>query len=512
MTSTKKEIESMAEAPQPRIASTAEVVAMLSALIFEMTADGYFLAFHGGEEEDLYLSPDKFVGEHFSESLPGAITAKIQKAFDELDKGEASTTIEYFLPSHDPKVEELQYFECQLVAMESGNRLAIVRNMTEAWRARMVLQKEEERFRHLVQNIPGAVYRTRIDVNWTAVFFSSRIVDLCGYPAEDFVSGRRHFGSVIHPEDRVRIEEEVAAAVKNRSFFDLSYRIIDADGDIRQIHERGQGVYGEDDEPRFIDGVMFDVTDIHQMRQRVLTNHRMAAVGNLAAGVAHEINNPLAIIMANLEYVSEELDVVVRAIGDDPPIVDALDDVGRAISKVQSGTDRVRRIIDDLRTFSDTAESRADQIELRRIVTWAIQRFESRLEGSAPSISTNIETVPAIWASEVGVVQVIWNLLDNAFDAVRHKASGEALVEVTLRSQGDHVLLEIADNGEGMEAEVANRAFEPFFTTKAVGQGAGLGLFVCQGLLKGMDGTISFDTRVGEGTRVQVCFPVLDRI
>ena len=475
-------------------------------LVLEFDPQGVYVAYHAGPRGELYCKSEDFIGRHFSDVLPENASRKIQEGLQRvLDSGQPCE-ISYLLAIDG----ELKYFDCRLLPVQTGNILALTRNMTESWRSRTELEQNESQFRALVTNIPGVVYRCHIDSDWTAVYISENVEKLLGYPAENFMSGQRVLASCIHPEDRTSLAREIDEAVKAKRQFDLTYRMIDSDGNIHHVQERGRPVYAQLDEAHYIDGVIFDVTDIHQMRQRVLINHKMAAVGSLAAGVAHEINNPLAIILANLEYVSEELSAITKAVAADPPVVEALADVGTAITKVQSGTDRVRRIIDDLRTFSDAAESRADQIDLRRLVSWAVQSFDST-SNLSPEVTLKLGAVPEIWASEVGIVQVIWNLLANAFDAISTQNINGGELGISLSSDDELVVLEVTDNGPGMNEEVARRAFEPFFTTKAVGEGAGLGLFVCQGLVEGMDGEIDLLTTPGEGTTVRVSFPTVHR-
>ena len=478
-----------------------EIIAGMPDLIFEFDGTGRFCAFHGGNPDKLYVPPDEFLGRTVDDVLPAEAAEKLQAAIDAITETGRPQRVNYTLPMGD----DYQFFECRLFPLTDSGSIAIVRNITDSWRAKTELEQSEARYRTLVNNLPGLVYRCLIDEDWTAVFMSQGVEDILGYPAEEFLGRHRTLAQVTHPEDRLRVQREVHQAVNQKIPFQLSYRMIDADGNVRHVSERGQAVYAEHDAVNYLDGVVFDVTEIHQMRQRVLVNSKMAAVGNLAAGVAHEINNPLAIAMANLEYVTEELGDVTAAVANDAPVHEALGDVGRAVNKVQEGIDRVRTIIDDMRTFSDAAESRADQIDLKRLVDWALWRSDSRAD-FGDTVVTCLEDVPSVWASEVGIVQIIWNLLDNALEAIADLDDGS--VEVSLTHDDDHVYLKVVDNGPGMSPEIADRAFEPFYTTKQVGQGAGLGLFVCQGLVEGMDGEISLQTDPGEGTRVIVSFPV----
>lgn len=482
------------------------VLKHLPDLVFEFTPDGIYIAFHGGPEELSFLGKAmQLIGSSIQEVLPEPAAHQLLETIKRVHADGQPRGVYIVLPQQG----ELHNYDCRVTRLASGNCLAVCRRITEAWRARAALQRSEEKFRALVHNLPGIVYRCLNDTNWTAIYLSETVTDILGHEIDEFFNGSHHLANSIYPEDRATVQRAMLDAIERREAYDLTYRMVTKEGELRYVHERGRPVFDSSGQGVFLDGVIFDTTEIHQMRQRVLASHKMAAVGNLAAGVAHEINNPLAIAMANLDYIAEEFAALTPSLPPHSPLSEAIDDIGKAITKVQSSTDRVRRIIDDLRTFSDSAEGRADRVNLQRLVSWAIRRFDPHIYPGACRLSVDLQNVSPIWASEVAVVQIVWNLLENAFDAIADLPPDEQSVELTLRPAGEFTLLQVRDTGPGMSPEVARRAFEPFFTTKAVGKGVGLGLFVCQGLLEAMDGEIIVDSRPGEGTTVQVLFPAL---
>ena len=482
-----------------------QILSTLPDLIFEVDDQHRLVALHGSSSVPTHLPPEEFLGEDYRDVLPESVAEAMNQAFARLKETGEMVTTSYRLPING----EMRSWQARILpGPKAGWMIVVVRDMTDEWLSKSAVAQSEDRYRTLVNNIPGVVYRCHIDDVWSAIFVSPGIEDLLGYSVDDFISGGETLGSFIHPEDRSHVQELVMDAVDNDRPFHVSYRAIDAEGQIRHITERGQAIYDDHDQRRYLDGAFFDVTDMHHMRQEVLVNSKMAAVGNLAAGVAHEINNPLAIAMANLEYVAEEVTDVIDAVDADPHVEEALDDISIGIGKVQTAIDRVRAIVDDLRTFTDAAEGLAQQVDLRRLVEWVIRRVRTKSRNPI-DLTVSLDDVPSIWASEVGAVQVLWNLLDNAVEAIQSQG-GDGTIRISLYSEDDHVYLIVDDNGPGMAPEIAQRAFEPFYTTKQVGQGAGLGLFVCQGLIKGMDGTIDVETQPGEGTRVTVSFPAYE--
>jgi PAS domain S-box-containing protein len=167
--------------------------------------------------------------------------------------------------------------------------LGTVMEITEHKRAEEALHASEERFRSLVSNIPGAVYRCACDPDWTMEFISEAIEDLCGYPSSDFYANRlRTYASVIHPDDRATVEREIFGAVNARRPFALEYRLLHADGSVRCVHEQGQGAFDSGGQVRWLDGVIFDVTERNRTKEALqeTTERFSAAFGYAAIGMA----------------------------------------------------------------------------------------------------------------------------------------------------------------------------------------------------------------------------------
>lgn len=486
-------------------ATPEEILELLPDLVFELSMDGHYLEYHAGPRSELYAPPDEFRNKHFSDVLPTPVAEKFEDGLQKLSDTGEPTEVSYVLPVDGG----LEFFECRFVALDDDRAVALVRNMSDTWRTKTELQQSEARFRTLVNNIPGLVYRCLTDEAWTALYISPSVEEMFGYRPDAFIARNTSLQSLIHPEDRNQVRRSVLEAIERREPFYLSYRMIDADDDVRHVTERGQAVYSDNDEVEYLDGVIFDVTDLHRMRQRLFVTSKMAAVGSLAAGVAHEVNNPLAIVLANLELLDEKRDDFIDIYGDDSRFADDLAEIEEAIDKIRNSVERVRDITDTLRTFTDAAESRADHIDLQRLVHWAIDRMGRRVDSDS-CIEIDLAEVPPIWASEMGVVEVVWQLLDNALDAISHRDDEGGRIAVDLTHDDDRVYLDVQDNGPGMAPEVLTRAFDPFYTTKQVGQGTGLGLFVSQGLVEGMDGRLELDSTPGEGTRVTISFPTYE--
>ncbi len=252
-----------------------------------------------------------------------------------------------------------------------------------------------------------------------------------------------------------------------------------------------------------------DVTERKQMQARLLLSDRMASVGTLAAGVAHEINNPLAYVTANLGYVHEELTRHQEV----PPAPATLKSVCAALSEALHGADRVQTIVGDLKTFSrETRETQQDPIravDVKKVMESTLNLAAAEIRHRARVVK-DYGQVPPVRGNDSRLGQVFLNLLVNAAQAI--PADGDAdhheIRLVTRMAPSGHVSVEVTDTGAGIAPELMGRIFDPFFTTKPVGVGTGLGLSICHNLISAMGGEIHVHSDLGRGTTFQVLLQV----
>lgn len=241
-----------------------------------------------------------------------------------------------------------------------------------------------------------------------------------------------------------------------------------------------------------------------RLNARLSRADRMASVGTLAAGVAHEINNPLTYVIGNLYYALEELDA-------DPADMQHLrGELNELLRDALDGAERVRRIVRDLKTFSRASDGdeEDERIDVHAAVEAAINLVRNEIRHRA-RLSLELTDVPSLPGNESRLVQVLVNLLMNASQSIQEgNAEAENITVRTRFEPSGHVLVEITDSGCGMPHEVQSRIFDPFFTTKPVGVGTGLGLSVTHGIVKSMKGEIRVRTRAGQGSTFTVALPV----
>jgi two-component system NtrC family sensor kinase len=264
--------------------------------------------------------------------------------------------------------------------------------------------------------------------------------------------------------------------------------------------------------------VVFLVRDIsHQkmLEQSLLQADRLAALGTLSAGVAHEVSNPLGYVTSNLNFASKTVAEVLGSLkkgegGPDPAWLETvLQDCADALSEAREGTTRIRHVVSDLKTFARGADQGGGGADVRRALEAALNMARLEIRHRAQLVK-HLEAVPPVRGSEARLGQVFLNLLLNAAQAIPEGAPDTNRVEVRLSAEDQWVVVELEDTGAGIPPELLKRIFDPFFSTKPAGVGTGLGLSICHGIVTEMGGEITVKSSVGQGTCFRVRLPIVD--
>ena len=254
-----------------------------------------------------------------------------------------------------------------------------------------------------------------------------------------------------------------------------------------------------------------DISELHKLQQTTIRNDRVIALGTLAASVAHEINNPLAYVLAQAEGVDGEIDALEGLLAKmhDPEVPAAraaLVRLREGLAPVRSGTARIASITRDLRTFSRPEETSLCPVDLRGVVLSVLKLVGKEIEARARLVLDLQQTRP-VMGNEARLVQVVLNLVVNAIQALPLDSAGTNEVTLRTRDEGARVLLEVSDSGPGVPAADRDRIFEPFFSTKEIGKGTGLGLFVCRNIVQGLAGEVEVLDRPVGGALFRVTLP-----
>ena len=273
----------------------------------------------------------------------------------------------------------------------------------------------------------------------------------------------------------------------------------------------------------------------HQMHARVVQSEKLASLGMLSAGVAHEINNPLAYIANNLAVLERDIGSLLallstyeRAHGllashcpetlaeidrlndecDFPYIRENLDKILRS---TRQGVKRVAEIVHNLRGFARLDRAAVDQVDIHEALSSAIEMISGRLQRRRIALDEQKGEIPLVSASPVQINQVFLNLLVNAMQAIEQTHREDGRIVIRTRANGKDVIVEITDNGCGIPADVLPQIFDPFFTTKGVGDGTGLGLSITHGIIQDHSGRMEVESTPGQGTCFRVVLPVSRR-
>jgi PAS domain S-box-containing protein len=384
---------------------------------------------------------------------------------------------------------------------------SLVADVTERRDAEEALKRSEARFRELIERIPEAIVVSR---EGRFVYVNPALLVYLGYESPVDLIGRS-LTDVAHPDDRPTLLDRRSRIARGESPAAAELRLVRRDGaivtaEVNSVRVEWDGVVSSV-------AVIRDVTERKQMQLRLLQADRMASVGTLAAGVAHEINNPLAYLMANLDVVAaRKLPEILRRIDackdrspEEARVVS--EEVAQALEMLEiarEGAARVRDIVRDLKTFSRTDDERRGPVDVRRVLDASINMAWNEIRHRARLVKDYGE-VPPVHANESRLGQVFLNLLVNAAQALQVGGATENEIRVRVAlDAGGRVAIEVSDTGPGIAHEILGRIFDPFFTTKPVGVGTGLGLWICQGIVTSLGGELAVHSERGRGATFTV--------
>jgi PAS domain S-box-containing protein len=352
-------------------------------------------------------------------------------------------------------------------------------------------------FRRVIDSIPDAVLVHRGGV---IRYANPAILAMLGLEAPADLAGH-HVIEFLHPEEPARAQVPFLGAGAHGE-----------GGDLRLRHKDGRTVIVEATavQPVEFDGPAMlisarDVTERKQTELKVVLTERMLSVGTLAAGVAHEINNPLSYVLANVRQVRRSLERLAPAL---PAAAQA--ELWAMLDDAREGAERVQTIVSDLAAFSRASDDDIGPVEVRQVMERALKLAGNEIRHRAKLVR-DYQAAPPARANEVRLAQVFLNLLVNASQAIPIGMADEHEIKVAIWGDDDQVVIAVSDSGRGVPPELRARVFDPFFTTRPVGAGAGLGLSVCHGIVTALGGTIALDDRPGGGTICTVRLPADQR-
>jgi two-component system, NtrC family, sensor kinase len=437
-----------------------------------------------------------------------------------------------------------------LVELDKAYVVAVVRDISAREEVETSLKESEERFRLISENV----------VDLMAVLDESGI---CLYASLSHTHDRfrpdtlvgKDYLAHIHPNDIAAVKEKMAMVANGLGYQTIQFRFRGGDGVWRfkdtsitlLVDDRGSRLLmvsrdiseriSQDEKRRALEMEISErnavlertLADVRNMQQGLIQSEKMASIGQLTAGIAHEINNPLAFVSSNLNRFKEYFDCLLEIVQgwdaakpelkseprfaalvakieeteDAADLAFVVEDFETLMKHTADGTERIRSIVDRLRGFSHMATSALEKADVNAALddtinlTWNELKYKATIEkeyGDVPHVTCNIGEIK----------QVLVNLLVNAAHALPDKGT------ITLRTlqSDDYVIIQVKDTGAGIPEANLKRIFDPFFTTKAVGKGTGLGLWISTTIIQKHHGTLTVESEPGKGTTMSIRLPI----
>lgn len=324
----------------------------------------------------------------------------------------------------------------------------------------------------------------RYDVGSGKIDLDPHVIDLYEVSSEDQASSLNFLAKIIHPEDFDRLKKEITEAIKNESEFNTEFRTINAEGEIRVKKVSANIIRDANGLAIELLGINWDVTELKEQQARSQAAAKMASLGEMASGIAHEINNPLSVIHGRATLLKE------MAIKGKPVASEILIDYA---TKIQTTAGRIAKIVKGLKLFArNDVLDQKQRVSLKAIIDDSFELCQERLRKR--DIGLRISDIPDVELNchAAQISQVLLNLLSNSIDAIENQKSPWIALEFH-PTRDFTMAIRILDSGDPIPESTAEKLMQPFFTTKDVGKGTGLGLSIAKGIAENHGGRLWLD-------------------
>ncbi len=416
--------------------------------------------------------------------------------------------------------------------------VVVYRDVTDSRRADRELQESRRRLATLLDNLPGLAFRCRYDREMTLEFVSDGSVALTGYQPEQFFGERPVTArDIIHPDDVEQVRLVIRDAVAARGGYAHEYRILTADGAVKWVWEQGIGVVDEFGEISTLEGFITDITgrieaertirelngdlerrvaartrDLEEAQEHLIASEKMAALGGLVAGLAHEINTPLGVGLTAATHLRDRVLATRRALGQgglkradlDTLLADGEEAAGMIVANLSRTADLVQSF---KHVAVDQCSEERRSFDLGEYIAEVVASLRPQYRHRPLRIVVDCPPGVGVDSLPGAVAQIVTNLVQNSLlHAFAPEDSGT--IRITAAEHGDDVDLVYADDGRGMDDAVRRRVFDPFFTTRRGEGGSGLGMHIVYNLVTDvLGGSIACASRPGEGATFRMTLP-----
>jgi PAS domain S-box-containing protein len=390
------------------------------------------------------------------------------------------------------------------VINELNDRLAgkvsdLQREIEKRLKTEAALRESEGKYRGLVETLNDIVYAT--DLHGILTYVSRSTTNLSGYTPEELIG--KPFSDLVHPHHRQFVLDRFANGIKSRRIFSTEAEFIKKDGSTIFLEINGGPLF---DANNNLIGRIGSARDVTQRREaeryrqelelKALHQAKMAALGEIATGIAHEINQPLSYIRVIYESTLNdfELDQVDK------------DELKADFTEALHQVRRITHIINHLRTFGHSDSRHFESVSLQKILDSTMILMGPKINNTNITLQQDIDPqLPLVLGNAINLEQVFINLIQNSLNAMEGCKAGE--IAIRMIPTGDRILIRYSDNGPGVPEDIQDRIFEPFFTTSEVGRGTGLGLSITFGIIEEHNGTIEFESTPDHGITFTITLP-----
>ena len=387
-----------------------------------------------------------------------------------------------------------QYLETTFVPLKQGSRVVFMLgsniDITERRHAEAALRESERRLRHAAKaSGMGTWEMRRGQITW-----DDALCQIYGVRPEDAPRRIPEFLAMVHPEDREVVTRIVARHRETGVYDDFEHRLLRPNGEVRQVISRGTPIHDEEGHVIGFLGGVFDITARKRLEAQLNQAQKMEAVGQLTAGVAHNFNNALSVIIHNAALCRDGADA----------------QTSEQLAEIEYAAQRAAEMVRQLMIFARSdSHARKAPMDLMRSVRRTIEMCRRTMDPRIVLDLTTAADLPSIEGNAGQIEQVLLNVCLNARDALESARTPQPRIAIHVEpANPDEVRIRITDNGPGISEEIRARVFEPFFTTKDVGRGTGLGLAMAYSIIADHRGRIDCDTMPGQGASFEIVLPV----
>ncbi|MBE9004122.1 PAS domain S-box protein [Fortiea sp. LEGE XX443] len=531
---------------------------LLGDIYFRIDANGTILEYQSSKLNNFTNQSGTVTSRQLLECLPTSIVIRFHQAINQVLQTQSLVSFEYTLPL----IEDQAHFEARLLPLESKEVVVLVRDITHIVQGAFI--EGGDKFRSIVENANNIIFSLTPDGLFSYV--SPNWSEILGHEVTE-VEGKP-FVSFLHPKNlSTHTDYFTKVLITGQQQDAIEYRIKHKSGNWRWHSCYSSAIKDASGNVVYFVGICQDITvhkraelqrqrtekalkkseakfraktqqleetlqKLQQTQAQLIQSEKMSSLGQLVAGIAHEINNPVNFIYGNVKYANDYVQDLLHLLElyqqhFYPPAPEIhqqiytidLDfirqDLPKVLDSMNTGAERIRQIVLSLRNFSRVDEEGMKSVNIHEGIDNALLLLQNRLQAQpeSPEIKVIREygNLPFVMCHPGQMNQVFMNLLTNAIDALGEVAISSPKIQIrTYLQAGDRIIISITDNGPGMNEKVRDRIFDPFFTTKPVGKGTGMGLSISyQIVVKKHRGELYCVSTPGEGTEFVISIPTL---